>query len=205
MRLSSRHETIRRWRRSPSHGDRAGAQAARREATRLDAIIGERSSLIESNYADATQERLSELEAAVTAAREYHGKVEQTRKEAKTVAEAASDAERNIGALTQSISQLESALTDLKRLAEDWPPLAAQDHSTQEELERTQKLLDETQDAGTSLERRSRRRPSGPAMRRNWRASRKRAPLAHASKPNSRSSTGSSSKLARQPISWHRR
>jgi DNA repair protein SbcC/Rad50 len=122
-------------------------QAARREATRLDAIIGERSSLIESNYADATKERLHELEEAVTAAREYRGKVEQTRKEAKSVAEAASDAERNIGALTQSISQLESALTYLKRLAEDWPPLAAQDHSTQEELERTQKLLDETQEA----------------------------------------------------------
>ncbi len=124
----------------------AAGQAARREATRLDAIIGERSSLIESNYADATKERLVELEAAVTAARDHHRKVEQVKKEAKKIAETASDAERNIASLTGSVSQLETALPDLKRLAEAWPPLDAEDRSTQEALERTQKLLDGAQE-----------------------------------------------------------
>jgi DNA repair protein SbcC/Rad50 len=122
-------------------------QAARREATRLDAIIGERSSLIESNYADATKDRLVELEAVVTAARDHRRKVEQAKKEAKKIAETASDAERNIAALTQSVSQVETAFADLKRLADAWPPLDAEDRSSREELEQTQKVLEGAQEA----------------------------------------------------------
>jgi exonuclease SbcC len=117
-------------------------QAARREATRLDAIIGERVSLIESNYQDATKERLDELKTTLDVARERHSKVEKAKRESYEIASAAAKAVQQIEALSGNTSQIESILGDLKRLADGWPPLDAEDRAAQLESERTAKALD---------------------------------------------------------------
>jgi exonuclease SbcC len=105
--------------------ERAG-QAARREATRLEAILAEREALIESNYQDATAERLADLKAAVKVALERQKKVEQAKKDAKRIADAAGDAERRIKALDGSKSQLEGVVASLEELSESWPDLEAE-------------------------------------------------------------------------------
>ena len=104
--------------------ERAG-QAARREATRLEAIIGEREALIESNYQDATKGHLSELKEAVKAARDEHAKLEQARDEGRKCAKAAADASQVIAVLAETARQLEEADAELERLTEAWSSLGA--------------------------------------------------------------------------------
>jgi exonuclease SbcC len=116
-------------------------QAARREANRLDAIIGERISLIESNYQDATKERLGELQAAADSARKEHAKVQKAKHDGTSVASAAAEALGKTHALSANTSTLEDMLADLNSLASAWPPLEGADRATQEELARTDNTL----------------------------------------------------------------
>jgi DNA repair protein SbcC/Rad50 len=125
----------------------AAGQAARQEGTRLDAIIGERRSLIESNYADATQERLQELQSAITAARDRHAKIKQLEKDGKLIADQASEVERTETALIEGAAQVEDALGALDRAAETWPELEAEERSAKEELKQTEKALGEARQA----------------------------------------------------------
>src|SRR5205823_4392947 len=120
--------------------ERAG-QTARREATRLDAIIGEREALIDANYQDATKERLGELKKSVKAARDQHAKLEQARDHARKIARTAAGARQAIGALTETAHQLEESRVDLDELAESWPPLEADSTAAKQGLAQTQATL----------------------------------------------------------------
>jgi exonuclease SbcC len=119
----------------------AARQVAGREATRLDAIIGERASLIESTYQDATKERLGELERAVVAARKERAKVEKAKDDAKAAGATAAEADRNLDTLTRAMSQLEDGIGELRRLEGVWPSLGAEDQAVQEELTRIEQEL----------------------------------------------------------------
>lgn len=124
--------------------ERAG-QTARREATRLDAIIGEREALIEANYQDATKERLGELKKSVKAARDQHAKLEQARDQARKIAKIAAGARQTIVALLEMAHQLEESRTDLEQLAEAWPPLKADSSAAEQGLAQAQATLKESE------------------------------------------------------------
>jgi exonuclease SbcC len=128
----------------------AARQVAAREAMRLDAIIGERASLIESTYQDATKERLGELEGTVVAARKQHGKIVKAKRDAKEAAAIAANADRKINTLTGSMSQIDDCIVEHRRLEGAWPPLGAEDRATQEGLARAEKELGK---ASKALER----------------------------------------------------
>jgi exonuclease SbcC len=127
----------------------AARQVASREAMRLDAIIDERASLIESTYQDATKERLRNLERTVLAVRKQHAKVERAKKDARTAVATAAEAHRKLETLTGGMSRLDDCVTELRRLEGVWPPLGAEEHVRQEELARTEKEL---ADASKALE-----------------------------------------------------
>lgn len=122
--------------------ERAG-QAARREATRLDAIIGERDALIESNYQDATKEHLKELKKAVKAASDHYAKLEQARDQGRQIAKLANEGTQTVAAITDTARQLEEARVELERLAEAWPPLHEESTTVQSALAQTQAALGE--------------------------------------------------------------
>ena len=119
----------------------AARQMAGREAMRLDAIIGERASLIESTYQDATKERLRELDGTVVAARKHHAKIVKAKRDAKEAAATATKADRKIDTLTGTKSQIDDCIVELRRLEGAWPPLGAEDRATQEGFARTEKDL----------------------------------------------------------------
>jgi DNA repair protein SbcC/Rad50 len=132
----------------------AAGQVARREATRLHTIVEERLSLIESNYQDATKERLRELESAVDAAREQRARVEKAKQEAKEVADGAAESERSLATLLAASTELEAALAQLQRLEEAWPTLEAEDRSThgavtqaEQEVAEAKKTLERVEEA----------------------------------------------------------
>lgn len=117
------------------------AQVARREATRLDAIIGERASLIEANYADATDERLAQLTAAAATVRERLTSINEAKQAASALAGEAAEAQRSIVTLELTSSQLGAALIKLRRLSSAWPSLETEDLATIEELLRAEQLV----------------------------------------------------------------
>jgi DNA repair protein SbcC/Rad50 len=116
-------------------------QAARREATRLDAIVGERQSLVESNYQDATASRLRELEAISREARKHHAELERAKSEARAIAARAAEAERAGILLSESVGELAKASAELERLASRWPELENEQRVTQDRLKATEQAL----------------------------------------------------------------
>jgi exonuclease SbcC len=124
--------------------ERAG-QTARREATRLDAVVGEREALIESNYQDATKEHLGELKKSVKAARDQHAKLEQARNQAKEIATTAASARQAIAALGDTAHQLEESCADLEELGEAWPPLEVDGAAAEQGLAQIQATLKESE------------------------------------------------------------
>lgn len=120
--------------------ERAG-QAARREATRLEAVIGEREALIASNYQDATKERLSDLKTAAKAAAEQHRTLEQAREEGREIGKTVGEATHAIATLNGTTAELEEARGELERLAEAWPPLEAEGNAAEQALVQAQAAL----------------------------------------------------------------
>jgi DNA repair protein SbcC/Rad50 len=84
----------------------AAGRLARQEAARLEAIIGERAALIESNYQGATRERLVEFQRAVKTARKRLKELEQARGNARKVAQAAASATKQRSVLEESVVAL---------------------------------------------------------------------------------------------------
>jgi len=119
----------------------AAGQAARREATRLDAIVGERLALIESIYEDATAERLRELKTTAKQALKHHSKLEDARSDAKSVADEAVEAERSGAALSENVAEIDTELVELNRLVESWSEIETDERTTQDGLEATEKAL----------------------------------------------------------------
>jgi DNA repair protein SbcC/Rad50 len=116
-------------------------QAARREATRLDAIVGERRSLIESNYRDATDERLAELTSALGVARNHSTKVEAARDEAKAKADEVAELQRTRDSLADRAAKLGRALDSLASLAAGWDALDAAEQTARAALTASEKAL----------------------------------------------------------------
>lgn len=123
----------------------AAGQAARREASRLEAVIGERGSLIESNYQDATADRRRELEKAAKQASKQYAKLEQAKDDAKAIVEQAAGEARVASGLSENTGAIEDALGELRRLAEHWPDLEAEERATQDRLDASAKALREAQ------------------------------------------------------------
>lgn len=125
----------------------AAGQAARRQAARLDAIVGERIALIESNYADATQQRQQELGVALDSACRRHAKLKQLKKDTKLLTDKADEAEQSRATLREGIAQIEDSIIELTRLSEAWPELEAEQQAKQNELGRAEEALAKTHQA----------------------------------------------------------
>jgi len=125
----------------------SAGRLARQEATRLETAIGERAALIESNYQDATGERLAEFERTVKTARRRQKELEQAKGRARKIAQAAASAAKRRSELEQAIADIEDAVEALEPLGEQWPKLAAEEHSTAEAFGATQAGLDASEKA----------------------------------------------------------
>jgi exonuclease SbcC len=120
----------------------AAGRLARQEAARLEAIIGERAALIESNYQGATGERLAEFQRAVKTARKRQKELEQARGNARKIAQAAASAAKQRSELEQAVADIEDAVEALEPLREQWPNLAVEEHSTAEAFGATSAAFD---------------------------------------------------------------
>lgn len=116
-------------------------QAARREAVRLDLIIGERNSLIQSNYADATKQQMQTNKSLLSAAKKHHATVEKAKTDGKQIALGAADAVRDKAALSQSVEHIDGSIESLNALSAAWPDIETAEADARVELERAEKLL----------------------------------------------------------------
>ena len=119
--------------------ERAG-QVARREVSRLDAVLGEQKSQIESEYADATADRKRELKELVDASKLREAAAKSAREKATSLATEAIAATSTIDRVEKTIIEVTNARDALEALAEKWPTLAATlgtATTTRDEAERT--------------------------------------------------------------------
>jgi exonuclease SbcC len=99
----------------------AAGRLARREAARLDAVLGERAGLIEANYQDATPARLAELKRVLKEVHSRHKEVGKAGREARTVAERATASEKEKATLQEAAGDIDEALAALTPLEKAWP------------------------------------------------------------------------------------
>jgi DNA repair protein SbcC/Rad50 len=114
--------------------ERAG-QLARRHVVHLDAVLGERAALIESDYADATSERKAVLDKLVDAAKDRHAVVGAAKEKAATVADEAAKTTATIERVEAAVAQLGDAHERLERLAGQWTELAVRTKTATEARE----------------------------------------------------------------------
>jgi DNA repair protein SbcC/Rad50 len=122
-------------------------QIARREATRLDAIIGDRKLQIETTYADANKERLQELKRAAKTAADEQKRIDGLKKTARAVAARAAETETTRSSLLGASDEVQGVLNELTRLEVSWPPLKSREETVQEELDLATKAMKQAQDS----------------------------------------------------------
>lgn len=130
------------------------AQAARREADRLQVALSEQRLQIETNYLDATEDRLEELRNVAKLATDHHEQLAQARNEVRKLAKAAAEASQASAILSDGVRQLEEARADLERLERAWAALQSESDVAEQTLARAGARL---ADAKQQLEEAERR------------------------------------------------